>query len=95
MFPPEKWRMAKHKVSFRELAYDWIINFRVESLFERSLFIAGKDYWKKIFTSKYRYKYILYILKSCIGTPYSYIRTRWENYKHLRHGWTPDSTASK
>ncbi len=95
MFPPEKWRMAKHKESLRELVYDWMLHFKIESFVERSLFIAGRDYWKKIFMSKHRYKYIYYILKSCIGTPYSYIRTRWENYRHLRYKWVPDFTTTK
>ena len=95
MFPPDKWRLAKHNIDLRELVFDWLLRYKVESFFEKSIFIAGKDYWKKIFTSKHVLRYIYYIIRSSVGAPIVYLQSRLQNFKHLRFGWKPSAKASK
>ena len=101
MFPPEKWRLAKHKLDLRKTLEELMIKYKLVSVFEKHFFIAGSDYWKKIFTSKHRFKYIYCILRSLLGSPVNYLRFRWETYKYSRHSsagtrlWRPSAKASK
>ena len=95
MFPPEKWRLAKHKMDLRKVLEDCMLKNKLLSLFEKSFLIAGSDYWKKIFTSKHRFKYIYYILRSFLGPPVIYLRFRWESYKYSHRTWNPSAKVSK
>jgi len=95
MFPPEKWRLAEHKMDLRKTLEKYMLKYKIISLFEKSFFIAGFDYWKKIFTSKHRFKYIYYILRSLLGPPVGYLQFKWESYKYSRRIWKPSAKASK
>jgi len=87
MFPPEKWRLAEHKLDLRETLEKHLLKYGIVTLFERHFFNAGFDYWKKIFTSKHRFRYIYYICRSLLGPPYAYIQFRWESFKYKHRGW--------
>ena len=86
MFPPEKWRLAAHKLDLKKTIDEYLIKYKIVTLFEKHFFSAGFDYWKKIFTSKHRYKYIYYILRSLLGPPVAYFRFRWENFRYATGG---------
>ena len=87
MFPPEKWRLAEHKLDLRKTLEKYQLKYKIVSVFEKHFFIAGYDYWKKIFTSKHRFKYIYYILRSLLGPPAAYIQFKVDSFKYTHRSW--------
>ena len=87
MFPPEKWRLAEHKLDLRKTYEKYMLKYKLVSVFEKHFFIAGYDYWKKIFTSKHRFKYIYYILRSLLGPPAAYIQFKVDSFKYTHRSW--------
>lgn len=81
LFPPEKFRLASHGLNLPKLLYQWQLKYKTFSFFERSMVSAGWVYWKKIAFSKSRGKYFLFLMKTFIGTPVSYLKALYEVYK--------------
>lgn len=74
LFPPERFRLASHKINLQKLLYQWQIKYKVFSFFERSMVSADWQYWKKIALSKYRGRYFWFLLKTFVGTPVIYLK---------------------
>jgi len=90
-FPPEKFRVAEHKLDLRKLVYDCLKRYKVETFFESSVLTGGYDYWKKILTSKHRFRYLFYIIKTFLGAPIVYLLSRYQDLM----GYNPSSSDPK
>ena len=80
IYPKEKFRLASHKLDLKKLIFDWYLKYKIYTLFEKSVFNAGFDYYKKIILSKHRFKYFKYMLRVLLGMPIYYFKVRYNNY---------------
>ena len=80
VYPIEKFRLAAHKLDLKELMNKWFFKYGIYTFFEKSVFNCRFDYWKKIITSKHRFKYLVYLSKVIVGMPVYYLRIKYKNY---------------
>ena len=80
VYPIEKFRLAAHKLDLKELMNKWFYKYGIYTFFEKSVFNCRFDYWKKIITSKHRFKYFVYLFKVIVGMPVYYLRIKYKNY---------------
>ena len=90
-YPPEEFRIADHKLDLRELVFDAMKRYKVETFFETSVITGGFDYWKKILSSKHRFRYLYYISKTFFGAPVVNAIFRLKQFI----GYKPPADASK
>jgi len=79
--PPEKFRLAWHALDFQRLAYQWQVKYKVVTLFQRSMFSVGIEYWKKVIFSKSRVKYSLYFMRTMVENPANYLRALYNAWR--------------
>lgn len=68
--PSEDFHFASHKLNLDKLVFSWQFKYGSLAFFEESLFRAEMNYWIKIFKSNNRFKYLGFIVKDVITTPF-------------------------
>lgn len=73
LFPPEDYRLSKHKLNLERLLFSWFRKYGIVAPIEKSLFKADRQYWMKILRSKKRWKYLFFLIKDICVTFVHYI----------------------
>ncbi len=73
LFPPEEYRLSRHKLNLERLLFSWFLKYGIIAPVEKSLFRADKKYWLKILKSKKRWEYLFFLIKDICFTFLHYI----------------------
>jgi anaerobic magnesium-protoporphyrin IX monomethyl ester cyclase len=93
--PIEKFRFADHKHDLKKLLFDWQVKYKQYPFFDRTMFIAGWPYWRKLLMSKYRLDYLFYYIREiswtlvrsiALRTPLRELRVKHQSEKLLSIG---------
>ena len=70
LFPTEYFHLSAHKLNLYQLLVSWQFKFGARTFFEKSLFKADKKYWMRILKSNSRFRYMGFIIKDLVLTPF-------------------------
>jgi radical SAM superfamily enzyme YgiQ (UPF0313 family) len=76
-FPPEEFRLCSHQLNLKKLLYEWQMKYKTFTPFETSMIKADVRYWWKIFASKHRLGYLIFLLKEFSIQPIRYLRAKY------------------
>ncbi len=69
-YPPEEYRMAKHKLNLEKLERSWMLKYDLYTPVEISMFKANSNYWVKIILSYRKWAYLVSFFKECLISPF-------------------------
>lgn len=74
LLPPEKFRLSSHRKDLRKLLFSWQLRYGIETPMEISFFRADWCYWKHLWHSPHRWRYLAYLLRENALMPIRFLK---------------------